>query len=268
MQRVLVLSDLHFGLPARRTPTPAMLRPLWQEVDHLLLNGDTCELHEPGMRERSIESLHALMDMCREDGVDLSIIAGNHDPFISPLQRCTLVDGRVLVTHGHDIHRTEPRRLVEGQQAESGDAASLSGRHRFDHEAMRDAIERSQRHQPPEHELQAPQTLLDSIPWSASKPFLVLKILRYWRNFPGFAQRYRAQVASDTKVILVGHSHRDGVWKSDGCTVLNTGSWTWPGRPQAVYIDGTVVRMSRIRVRGGTATISMPPDFEQDLAQD
>ena len=268
MQRVLVLSDLHFGLPARRTPTPRMLRPLWQHVDHLILNGDTCELHEPDMRQRSIESLHALMDLCREDDVKLSIIAGNHDPFISPLQRCTLVDGRVLATHGHDIHRTRARRPVEGQQLECGDATSLSARHRFDGDALQDAIERSDQFQPPEHELQAPQTLLDSIPWGASKPFLVLKILRYWRDFPGFARRYRSQVASDAKVVLVGHSHRDGVWASKGCTVLNTGSWTWPGRPHAVYIDGTVISMHRIRVRDGIAVTTATPAFEQDLAQD
>ena len=267
MQRVLVLSDLHFGLPARRTPTPRMLRPLWQNVDHLLLNGDTCELHQPAMREQSIKALRTLMDLCREDGVGVSILAGNHDPFISPLQRCTLVDGRVLVTHGHDIHRTRPRPLVDGQQSEVGTAASLTGRHQFDDDAFKDAIERSDRFAPPEHELQAPQTLLDSIPWSASKPFLVLKILRYWRDFPGFARRYRSQVASEAKVVLVGHSHRDGAWTTDGCTVLNTGSWTWPGRPHAVYIDGTVLRMCRIRKRSGTAQASDTPVFEQDLAQ-
>ncbi len=266
MARVLVLSDLHFGLPARRTPTPRMLRPLWQQVDHLLLNGDTCEFHEDHMREQAIDSLRTMMAMCHEDGVNLSIIAGNHDPFISPLQRCTLVDDRVLVTHGHEIHRIRARQPVDGQRCERGTMDSLAGRHRFDDDALEDAIERSLRFTPPTHELQAPQTLLDSIPWSASKPFLVLKILRYWRDFPAFARRYRSMVAPNAKIVLVGHSHRDGVWTNEDCTVLNTGSWTWPGRPQAVYITDTFVSMCRIRIRNGYARTD-DPSFEQDLAQ-
>ncbi|MCH2148099.1 MAG: metallophosphoesterase family protein, partial [Phycisphaerales bacterium] len=231
MQRILVLSDLHLGLTARRTPTPAMLRPLWQGCDHLLLNGDTAELHVPSMSAPATDQLATMQQLCEEDGVGLSLIAGNHDPFISPLQRCTLVDGRVLVTHGQVIHRRDAKPPVEGQTFEVGDAGSLSGRHLFTRAMYDDAIERSRTYTPPEHELQAPQTLRDSIPWSASKPFLVLKILRYWRAYPGFADAYRRRVQPDARVVIVGHSHRDGVWQFDDCAVLNTGSWTWPGRP-------------------------------------
>ena len=267
MQRILVLSDLHLGLTARRTPTPAMLRPLWQGCDHLLLNGDTAELHVPSMSAPATDQLATMQQLCEEDGVGLSLIAGNHDPFISPLQRCTLVDGRVLVTHGQVIHRRDSKPPVEGQTFEVGDAGSLSGRHLFTRAMYDDAIERSRTYTPPEHELQAPQTLRDSIPWSASKPFLVLKILRYWRAYPGFTDAYRQRVQPDARVVIVGHSHRDGVWQFDDCAVLNTGSWTWPGRPHAVCIEGTTLRMHAIRVRNGLAELVTPHRFEINLAR-
>ena len=143
MQRILVLSDLHLGLTARRTPTPAMLRPLWQGCDHLLLNGDTAELHVPSMSAPATDQLATMQQLCEEDGVGLSLIAGNHDPFISPLQRCTLVDGRVLVTHGQVIHRRDSKPPVEGQTFEVGDAGSLSGRHLFTRAMYDDAIDGS-----------------------------------------------------------------------------------------------------------------------------
>jgi predicted phosphodiesterase len=267
MQRILVLSDLHFGLPAKGTPTPAMLRPLWQDFDQLLLNGDTAELHVPRMCAQATGDLEAIQQFCEADGVGLSVIAGNHDPFISPLQRCALIDGRVLVTHGQSIHRREAPSPVKGQVLEVGDTASLAGRHRFDRTMCERGIEHSRTFMPPEHELQAPQTLWASIPWSAAKPFLVLKILRYWKNYPGFADAYRQRVQPDAKIIIVGHSHRDGIWQFDDCTVLNTGSWTWPGRPQAISIEGTTLRMHAIRVRGGVAELVTPHRFEIDLAQ-
>ena len=61
-----------------------------------------------------------VVDYCQNDGVGLSCTAGNHDPFLSPMLSCALADGRVLVVHGHTIHRKEPRPLVPGQVLEHG----------------------------------------------------------------------------------------------------------------------------------------------------
>ncbi|MEE3002343.1 MAG: metallophosphoesterase [Planctomycetota bacterium] len=267
MKRILVLSDLHFGLPARRTPGTSMLRPLWQDVDHLLINGDTAELHTPSMAATAARELELLLSTCEQDGVGLSCTAGNHDPFLSPMHSCALADGRVLVVHGHRIHRTQPRPLVPGQVLEHGDTGSLDGRHRMDTAALEDGLARSRRYTPPEEELQAPQTFLESIPWVIRKPLIVPKILRYWKKFPGHADTYASHVLPGARVVLVGHSHRQGIWRFPDRLVINTGSWTWPGRPWGILVEGTMVRVHEILVKGEHLRLSDSPRLEYDVAQ-
>ena len=245
-----------------------MLRPLWDGVDHVLLNGDTAELHAPTMVEDATRELEMLVDACERDGVGLSCTAGNHDPFLSSLLSCDLADGRVLVIHGHTIHRKEPRPLVPGQVLEHGDTTSLGGRHRMDASALQDGLARSRRYTPPDEDLKAPQTFLESIPWVMRKPLLVPKILHYWKRFPGHADAFAEHVLPGARVVLVGHSHRQGIWRFPDRLVVNTGSWTWPGRPWGILVEGTKIRVHDILVNGEQLRLSSTPRLEHDVAQD
>ena len=64
---LLILSDLHLGDRKRGIPTAAMLRPLWRDVDRLILNGDTAELHDPDCVENAERETRKLVQACRED---------------------------------------------------------------------------------------------------------------------------------------------------------------------------------------------------------
>ncbi len=247
---ILILSDLHLGDRKRGIPTASMVRPLWRDVDRLVLNGDTAELHDPKCTETAEHETRALIDACAEDGVVACAIAGNHDPFISSLARLSLRDHRVLVTHGHTIHRLEPRPLVEGQIMESGDEDSMVRTHRTDAGMLQDSFERTRRLTPPPEELETPRDLIGSLGYAISRPMVLWKIIRYWRNFPVWSDRYATHLQNEAQVVLVGHSHRQGIWRVGSRIVVNTGSPTWPGRPWAVRIVDQTVSVHRI-VRGG-----------------
>lgn len=243
---ILILSDLHLGDRKRGIPTAEMVRPLWRGVDRLVLNGDTSELHDPECVETAERETRALVEACRADGVEVCAIAGNHDPFMSRLARLALRNKRVLVTHGHTIHRLVPRPLVEGQIMESGDEESMCSVHRTDETTLEDSFARARRLTPPPEELETPRNLIGSIGYAISRPMVLWKIMRYWRNFPVWSDRYAEQLQHEAQVVLVGHSHRQGVWRVGSRVVVNTGSPTWPGRPWAVRIVDQTVFVHRI----------------------
>ena len=256
---ILILSDLHLGDRKSRTPTAATVRPVWQGVDRLVLNGDTAELHDPACIDTAEAQATELVEACAADGVEVCAIAGNHDPFISRLARLSLRDDRILVTHGHTIHRMEPRPLVEGQVLEPGDETSMADEHRLDPADIDRVLSRSRRLRPPPEELETPRNFIGSIGYAVSRPMVLWKILRYWRNFPQWSCRFAEHVQPAAKIVIVGHSHRPGIWRVGTRIVINTGSPTWPGRPWAVRIDGTTVTVHRIDRTGGVWSLHTNP---------
>ena len=243
---ILILSDLHLGLRNPRTPTAAALRPLWQGVDQLILNGDTAELHEARSVEEAEHQSRVLVDACTEDGVAICALAGNHDPFISRLVRLSLHDDRVLVTHGHTIHRVEPRPLVKGQVLEPGDETTMRTTHRLDRDVLDTVLQQARSLQPPPEEFDTPRNLMGSIGYGLSRPMVLVKIMKYWRNFPQCSARHAQLVQPAARVVVIGHSHRQGLWQVGSKLVVNTGSPTWPGRPWAVRITGSELSVHRI----------------------
>ena len=262
---LLILSDLHLGDRKRGIPTAAMLRPLWRDVDRLILNGDTAELHDPDCVENAERETRKLVQACREDGVEVCAVAGNHDPFISSLSRLSVREGRVLITHGHTIHRLEPRPLVEGQIMESGDEHSMCCEHLLDAPALEESFARARRLIPPPEELETPRNLLGSVGYAVSRPMVLWKIMRYWRNFPRWSDRYATHLQPAAQVVLVGHSHRQGIWRVGPRVVVNTGSPTWPGRPWAVRIVEQRVHVHRILRRHAQWTLDEDPVETVDL---
>jgi hypothetical protein len=47
-------------------------------------------------------------------------------------------------------------------------------------------------------------------------------------------------------MIILGHAHHQGVWQRRGRTVINTGSFRFPGQPRVVRITGSQVSVHRI----------------------
>src|SRR4051812_2337227 len=101
-ERYIILSDLHLGKDPGRL-RPGMLRGIWRRGDHLIINGDLAEVHDPRYQVEARRLTLELQEICEADGVTLTLLAGNHDPGLSDRRHLFLHGGDVLVTHGDAV---------------------------------------------------------------------------------------------------------------------------------------------------------------------
>ena len=92
----------------------------------------------------------------------------------------------------------------------------------------------------------------------AMRPWSMPLVIGYWRMFPELAVRFlersggpAATGGARPRIVVCGHSHRAGAWFLRGHLVLNTGSFTFPGRPHVVTVHGDEVSLAPLVRRGG-----------------
>jgi UDP-2,3-diacylglucosamine pyrophosphatase LpxH len=77
---VRFISDLHLGHERCEAPPVARLEPLLHGVGILVVVGDLAETRQCDWQARGIAAREELRSLCREKGVQLVEISGNHDP--------------------------------------------------------------------------------------------------------------------------------------------------------------------------------------------
>jgi predicted phosphodiesterase len=224
-----ILSDLHFGHPATSLRDVEQLAPLLRGASRVVFNGDSVEARFVKEREQGRADLDLLKAFCRSAGVETTFLTGNHDPGLTDLHHLDLADGAVLVTHG-DI-------LFHGLSPWSREAVALQEAHsRFLEEAgnpqaMEPCLAVARRSAlaietlgPLAHHHARIRTLSGFIRevWPPWRP---LKMIECWVKTPSLAAAFAAQHRPEAKFILLGHTHRAGVWKRQGRTIINTGSF-------------------------------------------
>ena len=245
--RVVILSDTHLAEAGRGAGTPAALRPLWQGATRVIFNGDTAENGNPRRRADSDEAVAELQDLCDADGVRMTLVSGNHDPYITDTRFVRLRGGEVFLTHGDALHfaiapwaeaagrLTRHHRDVLSEQDRDPDAAEgidekllaakqASARQWWD-EAYRAENDRG------------PVTGLPGMAVVAAKA------LWYWRTLPMQAMDFAARYAPASRFFIFGHLHRAGAWSDPdarggrGRHIINTGAYRMPCWPRAVVIE-------------------------------
>ena len=79
-----------------------------------------------------------------------------------------------------------------------------------------------------------------------------LRLLWAWRAAPELASRFLKDYAPKARCIILGHTHRPGVWHKEGRIVVNTGSFSRPNWPWAVWVGGGQMSVRKVeRDRGG-----------------
>lgn len=262
--RIVILSDTHMAQRGRGAGSAEALRPLWAGATRVIFNGDTAEARSQRRYDESMQRIEDLKRLTAEDGVQLTLIAGNHDPLVSERDWLELFDGRVLLTHGDLLHpaiapwsdennelEDEYRRAMEQLDADpdSADAQAKA-------DAARAASVRHWRKQLIEHYKKSSRG-----PWRKwvvrfRKAALVLY---YWYAMPRRAMRFAEQHFPDCRFFVFGHIHRPGVWQdhkaeprvadenSGGRIILNTGSFYTPRWPHAVVIEDGEISLWKIR---------------------
>lgn len=250
MTKTIILSDIHFCKRGSSIASVDQLRPLWNECDTLILNGDTAEMYSRSLRVKSKEMMQLLIKLAGKDNVTTIVICGNHDPTISDIQHVWLCGERVLVFHGDvQFKGVTPwswrgKHIAKCRQEcikESGDGF---------HEqfaSLRTSTTNATTGKYTQYKPSLPHMMLLSFP-------CIFNVFYGWWRFPTLTNQWVERYAPSAKIIIAGHTHHAGIWKRDGRIIINTGCFGvlgFPSRPRAVVIDNNMVTVHTIRRRGG-----------------
>jgi predicted phosphodiesterase len=250
-----VLSDIHFGDQATRVRRLDQLRPLFDGIAHVVLNGDTLDTR-PGPHPAHTAACRAeVLDFFPRAAPKVTFVTGNHDPDFSPHHRVDLADGQVFVTHGdiafdNIVPWGRDARLIGEKIA--GGLATLPADQRGDLDQQlavwrQAAASIPQRHQSEPHSLKYTLSFFADTIWP---PWRFLKVAQAWREeaprLVELARRHRPRA----RFVLAGHLHRTQVWRApSGIVTINTGSFCPPLGGCAVDVGPRQLVVRRIERR-------------------
>jgi predicted phosphodiesterase len=252
-----IFSDVHYGDRSSRVRSLSQLLPLARGVGRLVLNGDMLDTRA-GPNPAHTEACRAdVRDFTARIGIPMTFLTGNHDPNFSDLHTLDFAGGRVFVIHGDILfdsivpwgHDAAPiQRDVRAALAALPPGADQILEERI--LVFRGvAASVRQRHQAERHPLRYAYRFVTDTIWP---PHSAVSILRAWRDMPRLASALARRHRPGARFILVGHTHRPGVWPcGNGVTVINTGSFTRPFGAYAVDLTGSRLTVRRIREGNG-----------------
>jgi len=255
--RTIVLSDLHLGRPGG-TAQSHRFAGLVARFQRVIVNGDVAELHHGRFRSAAEHELERLRHFCESAGARLELVAGNHDPFVSATRALTLHDGAVYITHGDALHPAiapwSPFAAAMRQAYMTALASSAAARD--DHESRLAAAREASI---AEWRAVGDGAHISTIASMAARPHRALAVLSYWRSYPSLVHDWAARFAPNAGTVLVGHSHRAFVREFSGVRIVNTGSYSFPGRPLAVVLEAGEARIHRVEMEKRLFELSAQP---------
>ncbi len=270
-RRIVIISDTHLGRPGVSAKSPDALRPLWAEADELIVNGDLAELHDPKYRVRAARHVLRLQDICAADGVELTLLSGNHDPFLTDQRHLSLCGGQVFVTHGDALHpaispwtgsAAELRKFNEKalsmltEEERAGFIEQFAAAQHASHVKWDKAANE------PSRRASRPKRLVEMTRKIAST-------LWYWHTLPRRAAEFARQHAPEARFFIFGHIHRAGIWTINDIEIINTGCYGFPIKPRAVVIHrGRLKVWPVILAEGGDYSLGNRPLAEFILRAD
>ncbi len=252
-----ILSDIHYGDRASRVTHLGSLRPLLEGVSHLVLNGDTLDTRPGPDPVHTQECREAVREFFGAGVPAATFLTGNHDADFSPHHRLDLAGDRVFVVHGDIVYDdvvpwSKDAPLIRRRLAEEMEALSPDLHHALDHRlAMIRRVTASipQRHQSEKNALKYLAGYLADTAWP---PWWILRVVQAWRRAPHLAAELTRRHRPAAKFVLIGHTHRPGIWRMrHGVVVINTGSFCPPLGGYAADVSDTTLTVRRIEFRGG-----------------
>jgi len=241
--RLRILSDLHLGHRVSRIDAARQLRPLLEEVDTVVLNGDTWQELALGFREEGSRLLEDFKQMAEGMGVELVFLPGNHDPSSGERGYLELGGGAVLVMHGDAVFgETVPwSRVVPNKYEEIRELYAACPAAAYDLDArLKVAGEVGRLIEVP---IKVFGRNLLARAWDAAwPPTRGLRMLWTWRTMVAQTSEFVACFRPAAQVVVFGHFHRAGIWLHGGRLLINTGSFMPPGNPLCVdwHPDGWI----------------------------
>jgi predicted phosphodiesterase len=248
--RIVILSDTHLGRERCAALSAEALRPLWRDAAHLVVNGDLAEIHHRDHWTRAAQETLRIFDLCEEDGVALTVLSGNHDPYISDIRHLILRNGQIFITHGDVLHpAVAPWSPAAGRIriAHKKAISALEGEQRSHLEAILSASQFASHAEWDQLEEEASHS---SVLGMLVRPWAIAQVFHYWWRFPRMAANFVAAHEPRARFAIMGHTHRPGIWGLNGLTIINTGSFGFPGTPRAVTIEDDELCVWRVLCDG------------------
>jgi len=250
--RTRIISDLHLGHSASRLHDPAMLEPVLEEVDHLVLAGDIWQQRKLGAgREEARRKYEELLTIAGDRGIAVEVLRGNHDPEGGE-GVAWLADKAVLVTHGDALYeeatpwsreigkyRKEVNAIVAKYESRNHLAEACSDRAK--EIAMTLAVR-------PLPRLPPPFDFFATALWPPSRAF---EVIRVWCGMGAEGLRFLEKSGEGARVLVCGHFHQAGIWEEKGRLMINTGSFMKGSCPWAVDLKDDRMTARELKIGGG-----------------
>ena len=257
--RIVIISDTHLGRPSCAALSAEALRPLWQDTSRLIINGDIAELHHPEHAHQAEEQVIDLFEYCALDGVILTMLSGNHDPYISNLRHVHIAEGTIFVTHGDVLHPAIAPWSPAAPRVRTAYEKALAAVDPEDRDQLSARLAASRYASTEERYTLAEEASHSSVLGMLMRPFAILQVIQYWMIVPHLAAHFTKYHSPDAKFMIFGHTHRPGIWHIEEVVVINTGSFGFPGHPRAVVIEGTTLSVFKIHQRNGSYHLAPQP---------
>jgi predicted phosphodiesterase len=254
---IRIFSDIHYGDRASQVHALAQLTPLLQGPSALVLNGDTLDTRLGPAPQRTEAMREEVQKFFPQQIAAVTFLTGNHDANFSTHHQLELAGGALLLTHGdilfddivpwsQDAPFIRARLAEEFQKLPAAQLPDLETRLAV---FRRVAIGIPQRHQSERNAFKYAADLARDTIWP---PTRFLQIIQAWREMPARAEALLRAHRPQAKFLLVGHTHRPGVWRRrDGIVIINTGSFSRPFGACLVDLWPTRVVVRRIVSRHG-----------------
>ncbi len=228
---VRILSDLHLGHKISRITHVEALRPLVAGAGTVIFNGDTWQELALAFLTRSTAMRDELLTLCFEENATAVFLPGNHDPGWPGPGWIALAGGKIIITHGDSLlHDGSPWKreilanpdkvasLWATQPAASHDPTA---RHSVAREVARGLC--SVEYPTGRHFFQRA--------WDALQPpRRALKIIHAWFTQAAAGGSFCESYFPAAEFLIIGHFHYAGCWETHTRCIINTGSFTSPGR--------------------------------------
>ena len=251
-----ILSDIHYGDHASLVRSPEALQPLFEGVGTVIFNGDTFETRAGPHVAELRAGREAFLAFCRDQPVPVRFVTGNHDPLFSPHHYLDLADGQVFVTHGDilfDSIAPWDRNVREVSRLYQAELARLPARLRHDFDALLGACKAASNALPahPEPFLRGAIGRALCLAARTCPPWRIFHMMRAWHELPARVADLTRRHRPAARFTIVGHTHLPGVWKRNGVTVINTGSYLPPLGRQIVDLERDAVVVRSVICRNG-----------------
>ncbi len=233
--RIRIISDLHIGHKASLVRDTKDIRSLAENVDLIILNGDTVEskyADSEASQKSGQPTIEEVDSEIKSWGVRSLYLTGNHDPKINQQHYLQIGGDEILITHGDGVFEDIAPWSHNSKALREVIKPLLSQKRNLDFQSYLQIIKDAEilAHQKSPNYNPTVWGKIHMFAKQAWPPTHFIGILKAWSQTPQKAAEMVQRFQVKAKYLIIGHTHKPGVWNISGTWIINTGSFfVWPG---------------------------------------